>query len=297
MNGSVAHSVASLALVLAMATTAVSCLAPGPRVDEVSGDDFHGPDCCSELFNTLGPLDVAIVIDTSYSSVDPSGIDVDRDGIVGRLVQSTYTDPDDSQLAAIVASVLRLLEEAADHDIHFSLLTFSGRSVSIEQQPQRGILNRDARILVELTDDISEVAAGLDLVLKGGSRGTSNYFAGMQGATRSLVETKDRERVSRRVALFISDSPAPLISGVEDNFFSTHDARLKTSARKAIRHRISYNTFGLSEDASKWRRRPLGLIAGATGGTYHAVQDASQLYCHLVDSLTIGSVFASDEME
>ncbi len=63
------------------------------------------------------------------------------------------------------------------------------------------------------------------------------------------------------------------------------DPRMKSAAVLARRHRIVFNTFGLSPDSSQWRDQALGQIAGATGGTYHAIQDPRQLYCHLASSL------------
>jgi hypothetical protein len=60
---------------------------------------------------------------------------------------------------------------------------------------------------------------------------------------------------------------------------------MKSATVVAQRNRIVFNTFGLSPDASQWRDQALGQIAGATGGTYHPIEDPRQLYCHLASSL------------
>ena len=47
--------------------------------------------------------DVVIAIDRSASTRNPTGIDLDGDGVIGEFRRSTYTDRDDSVLAAQLA--------------------------------------------------------------------------------------------------------------------------------------------------------------------------------------------------
>lgn len=300
MNGSVKDGVGwvALSLGLALATSMVGCSTPRYFAPEIYADDLVGLDCEARVFESSGPLDIAIAIDTSLSTGEPSGVDVDRDGIVGMIDESYNTDPDDSKLAAIGAGVQTLLNHSAGHDIRFSLITFSGRTEVYQDPPQRVISKREAQIRVDLTDNISWLSDAVDQTVVRGSKGTSNFFAGMRRSSRSLIERPDRERVSRRIVLFISDSPTPLNRRMGSHMvFSTSDGRLESSAREAIRHRIIFNTFGLSRESTGWRKQPLGLIAGATGGRYYAVVDPSQLYCHLAESLNVRSDFTAEEME
>jgi hypothetical protein len=290
MIRSLARCIALAGFVSAIGAVLAGCSTPILSDEDSQVVEVSAPNCSPEIFDSMGPLDVALAIDTSQSTIDPSGVDVDEDGIVGAVFESFYTDIDDSSLAAIVKSVALLLESSVGHDIRFSLITFSGRMIPTQEPPRRVVMKRDAVIRIPLTGDTAELAVGLDAVLRRGSKGMSNYFAGMRRATRSLLETRDRERVSRRLVLFISDSPTPLLRRVGDvNVFNMRDTRLESSAREAVRERVVFNTFGLSEDSMSWRRLPIGLIASATGGTYHAVEDASQLYCHLISSLTRGA--------
>jgi len=50
---------------------------------------------------------------------------------------------------------------------------------------------------------------------------------------------------------------------------------MKNAALVGLRHQIAFNTFGLSQVSRLWRQQPLGQIAGATGGTYHAVEEST----------------------
>ncbi len=43
-----------------------------------------------------GPIDVAFAFNNELTSKEPSGIDVDDDGVVGTIEWSTFSDPDDS---------------------------------------------------------------------------------------------------------------------------------------------------------------------------------------------------------
>ena len=261
-----------------------ACAAPVVPVDNVV-IDADVLDCSREIFENVGPLDVAIAIDTSQSTRRPTGFDIDGDGSIGVLQRSTSSDRDDSRLSAQVAALRLLLRNAAGRDIRFSLITFSGPSISpTSRQLQRFVAKRDAVIRAELTSDVTILESVLDEVLERGSGGTTNFYAGMQRANISLIESEVSKRTRRRLVLFMSESPRPTLLGV-DGSFKERDPRMKYAARVGIRHKIVFNTFGVSQDSGSWRRQLLGRIAGATGGTYHVVEDPLQLYCHLAISL------------
>lgn len=276
---------AALATALpAVAVLVAGCVVPGIPADNVVVDaDVRG--CSAAIFEALGPLDVAIAIDTSLSTRQPTGFDVDGDGSIGTLEQSVYTDRGDSRLSAQIAALKPLLRNAADSDIRFAIITYSGPSIAPSRRPPRRIVsNRDGMIRSDLTNDIVPLESVLDEVLNRGSRGSTNFYAGMRRANRSLIESEDTERSSRKLVLFMSDSPEPVNLDV-DGSIKNLDERMKSAALQARRHQIVFNTFGLSEESAMWRNRPLGQIAGATGGTYHVVEDPLQLYCHLANSL------------
>jgi len=273
----------------------VGCAAPPVKPAHNIVKDADVLDCSADILADLGPLDVAVAMDTSISSMNPSGVDIDGDGSVGTIKRSRFTDPGDSHLSAQVSALRSLVRSAADHDIRFSIVTFSG-STDITLAQKREMLlvpNRDARIHVSLSADTAVLESALDEVLEDGSGGLTNFYAGMAGANRSLLEVEGATPGRRKVVLFMSDSPVTSRLDVDGSIKKT-DVRMAHAARQALRHRIIFNTFGLSEKSGAWRRESIGRIAGATAGNYHVVEDPRQLYCHLMSSLAT-SVRASAE--
>jgi hypothetical protein len=60
---------------------------------------------------------------------------------------------------------------------------------------------------------------------------------------------------------------------------------MKFAATVARKRNIVFHTFGLSPNSRRWRDESLGQIPGATGGTYHPIEDPRELHCHLADAL------------
>ena len=180
-----------------------------------------------------------------------------------------------------------LLRSAEGRDIRFSIVTFSGTTIArTVGRNQLLVSNRDSKVRAGLTEDIQELESIVTEVFKRGSDGKTIFSAGMQRATRSLLESRSQldGQARRRVVLFMSDARRPNSvdagGSIEDL-----DPRMKSAAVVAQRNRIVFNTFGLSPNSSQWRNQALGQIAGATGGTYHPIEDPRQLYCHLASSL------------
>ena len=266
----------------------VGCLAPVVVKDNVV-EVVSDTSCSPEALSQVGTLDVAVAIDNSFSTRDPSGADVDGDGLVGDVFESRFTDRDDSRLKAEIAAVKQLITLADTADVRFSIISYSGpSSVPNLKQPARIVWNRDARIHADLTQNVSRLNRVIDEIDENGSKGTSNFAAGIRRATRTLIEGIDEKRASRRLVLFISDSPMPVLRDI-DRMDTQRDFRLEQVARQALDYQIVINTFGFSEESGDWRLKTLGRIAGATGGNYHVVKDPMQLYCHLAGSLVAAS--------
>ena len=85
----------------------------------------------------------------------------------------------------------------------------------------------------------------------------------------------DWEKSSRKVALFMSVSPEPRAG-------KAREPAMSNAARLAIDKGVVFNTFGLGEAAATSTPTSLSRIAGATGGSYRPVSDASTLYCQLL---------------
>lgn len=276
----------SLATCFALATTTVliGCATPTESVDDTE-PAAKIPVCSPESLASLDVLDVAIAIDNSLSTQHPPGYDVDGDGIVGKLENSIFSDRDDSWLGVQVGAARLLIQNSSDADVRFSIVTFSGYPFfTHRKRSTRAVGNRDARIVWEMTDDVMALNVALDQVMQDGSNGSASFYAGVRRANQSLIESRDPERAGRRIALFISDTPGPIFRR-KSVAIRAISARMAAATREAERNDIAINTFGLGEESAQWHALSLGLIAQETGGSYRAVEDPQQLYCHLVDSL------------
>jgi hypothetical protein len=274
----------------------IGCTVSKPDRPIVADADVRG--CSPTVFDSIGKLDVVVVIDTSHSTLEPSGADIDGDGVVGTFDRSRYTDRDDSRLAAEIAALRQLFQETSGRDVRYSIVTYDGASLSPDRRRSEYLVGpTEGRIRSDLTTDTSSLNAALDEIEQIGSGGATIFYAGMHHANKVLTRYPAQGR--RRIVLFMSDSPTPFQrhpygseSGHDprprrraDGGNTGLDTRMEAAARKAISESIVFHTFGLSSDASTWSNDTISLIAGATGGGYHAVEDPTQFYCHLVRAL------------
>ncbi len=276
------------------AISLVGCAPAQPGLDALPVRSLD--ECNPSGFKVTQGLDVAIAIDTSGSTADPSGADIDGDGTVGEFRDGVMTDRADSLLAAQVAGIKSVVADSGLHDLRFSIISFSGKDrfddpVSAERFP-------DAILRGELTSDSRELEATLDRVLKGGSRGTSNFAAAMRRSLEALDVGWSRAPADgrRRVVLLLADSPAPVLPGPTQYFYRTlagnpngpfvrTDPHMAVAAKRAIRSHVVINTFGIGEAADADPPHMLSRVAGATGGQYRAVKDPTELHCKLMSAL------------
>jgi len=271
----------------AIVATGLGCAASMPIVTNVVRDaDVQG--CSLEVLDQLVGLDVAIVIDTSLSTRRPSGIDVDGDGRISKFRRNPTFDRGDSRLAATIDGLRPLMRNAAEHDVRFSVVTFAGPNVSpILAENSLANTRSDSKVYSQLTTNTQQLDRALTEVLNRGSTGTSVFYAGMRRGFHTL--TRETSEGRRRMVLLLSDGPRPTgndPSGVDaSGGLIFRDPRLKSAALMARERQVVFHTFGLSRESNSWRYQPLGRIAGATGGDYHAVEDPHLFYCHLAQAL------------
>ncbi|HIF93185.1 MAG TPA: VWA domain-containing protein [Myxococcales bacterium] len=270
---------------------ASGCAKPVPYVTNVIVDvDVRG--CSPETVGPIGGMDVAIIIDTSQSTRRPSGIDVNRDGKIPAFRGNSTAERGDSRLAAQIAALRPLVQSAAGRDIRFSVVTYSGASgVRTTGKSANSGTSSETRTRAKLTKDTLHLNRVFDEVLSRGSNGTTVFFAGMQQGARSLLASRVGGR--RRIALFLSDDSRPTSIVADTSLLpgnpavrSAADPRMKKVAILARQQKIVFHTFGLSPNSRTWRHHALGQIAGATGGNFHAVEDANSFYCHLAAALS-----------
>jgi hypothetical protein len=272
----------------------VGCAPAQPGLDALPVRSVD--ECGLRGLGVAGKLDVAIAIDTSGSTADPSGSDINADGIVGEVRDAMMTDPGDSLLAAQVAGIRSVISAVDLRDLRLAIVSFSGKDrfddpTSPERFP-------DAILRSELTSDPRVLEMTLDRVLKGGSRGTANFSAAMLRSLEALdvgwYRAPADER--RRVVLLLADSSTPVRPGPTQYLYRTSkeiphgsvvrsDPQMALAAKRAIRSGVVINTFGLGGAADAEPPHALSHVAGATGGGYRAVEDPARLHCYLISAL------------
>jgi len=236
-------------------------------------------------------FDVMIVLDVSYSTRNPSGIDVDGDGEIGfnpeneLVAPGTYeegtvcTDPDDTILAAEVRAARVLLEELDSRHTRVGVIAFSGVS-----DPETGRRLRadqqDAWVEEPLTRDFEEVAAALDRVAKEGPQHATNFAAAIRLSVAELVGLSGAQSESRsdakHVVLFLTDGEPSFpygrgsVSDPEDTEAAISAARFARSAG------VTINTYALGKNALS---RPIAAteMARLTVGLYTPVRNPGDI--------------------
>ena len=283
------HRFASAFLLLALSAPAaaddlrLTLSAPEPHAI-VGGEDgrvFVTGRALSQA-GTADSFDVAIVIDTSYSTSAPSGADIDGDGSTGRrylgripilswLLPFGNTDRDDSILAAEIEAARTLLEQLDPRTTRVGVVAFSGdaRTTTL-----------DARTVVPLTSRYRSVRNGLRVLLEEGPHGRTNMYDAVQVATAELggfgnaiSEPRRDPEEGTRVMLFMTDGrpTLPVARSPMEN------ARLAIgAARHAAGFDIRIDTFAIGRNAT---RQPVVAVemAAATEGLFTAVEEPRDL--------------------
>jgi hypothetical protein len=183
--------------------------------------------------------------------------------------------------------VQRLVGVARLGGMRFAIVSYSGMDdFPLEDSVTQRVDRSDARIEAELTDDPAALEAAVLRVAQRGSDGASSFAPAMRLSLRSLSTRADAEEGARRArVLFIADSPTPVRFAPMERL-ARDDARMQVEARRAIRSGVSFHSFGLGQAAlAADTPHTLAQIAGATGGTYHAVPDPRDLYCEMLVAL------------
>lgn len=274
----------------------VACAAPAPAPPDTGA--LLPPPLAERCGNGQDPIeilaaDVAIVIDRSTSTRNPSGIDLDGDGSIGEFRRSQYTDRGDSMLAAELAAVVRLVDVARLGGMRFAIVSYSGRDdYPLENSVNQWVDRRDARIEAELTDDVAALSNALARVGRRGSDGSTSFAPAMKLAVRSLRPGESEQPPRLRRVLLLADSPTPVRLAPGRLRIGRHiardDPRMQMEARRAIEAGVRFHTFGIGLAAETEPPFALAQIAGATGGIYRAVPDPRQLYCQLLAALGPG---------
>ncbi len=248
-------------------------------------------------------FDVMLAIDVSHSTNTASGLDVDGDGVLGvnphneLLPPGAYannvlsTDPGDTILNAQLQAA-RALVEALDSDrVRIGVLTFAGEVDPLTARRKR-LDQEDAYLEVPLTADFELVGRSLGAILARGSRGATNYAAGVRLAVRELAGLSGAKSVPRegvrRVILFLSDGTPTLPVGRGDKVDPGDSEAAIRAAGLARKAGISINTYALGPQALRYPKA-MTEMSRVTVGTFTPVQKPGEIIT-LLQGITFANV-------
>jgi hypothetical protein len=237
------------------------------------------------LHGELRKFDVALVIDTSGSTIESSGADINGNGIVGQprlgplgAVFLGHTDRGDSILAAEVAAARQLLRGLDPRSTRVAVVTFAGD----EAASGGGLWGRPppppALTLAPLTDDYGRIERALNEILQWEPAGLTHMAAGvdqawieLRGLRGALSEPDPR---SEKVMLFFTDGQPTLPYGVH---FETDNVRaVLRAASRARRARVRIHSFAIGPKALEG---PIAAVemAARTDGYFTPVRHPGDL--------------------
>jgi hypothetical protein len=254
-----------------------------PPPGSVVGGSACGVFVAGQAQSSSGELrrfDIVMVLDTSRSTVDPTGTDINGNGVVGRmrlgglgsLFGGGSTDPGDSILAAEVAGAKRLLQGLDPRSTRVGVVAFAG------DLPGSGRRAKPAYTLVALTDEHERVVAALDEILATEPEGNTHMAAGVDQATIELLGM--RGSVSRpdphaeKIVFFFTDGQPTLPYGPEAE--SDNVRAVLRAANRAARADIRIHSFAIGPDALEG---PIATVemASRTEGYFTPVRHPADL--------------------
>jgi hypothetical protein len=230
-------------------------------------------------------FDVAIVIDTSGSTILSSGADVNHNGVVGQdrawgLFGIQSTDPGDSVLAAEVAAARRMLKGLDPRSTRVTLITFAGDIggqhggfVFGAHQPPKAALTEEP-----LTTDYARIERALTRVQERGSEGGTHMAAAIDQATTELLGLEgalsQADRKSEKFVLFFTDGQPTLPYG--PGFDADNVRAVLRAADRAQRAGVRIHSFGIGPEAMEG---PVSLIemSERTHGIFTPVKNPGEL--------------------
>ena len=236
-------------------------------------------------------FDVMVVIDVSQSTECASGVDVNRNGVVGfdphtELVPpGTYpedvcsTDPGDSIFAAEVTAARSLIQSLDPKRVRVGIITFSGDVDPVTgEQAHPG--QKDAWLELPLTNDYARAYNVLGGVYARGPHGATDFAAGIRLAITELSALTGAQSPPRpnakKIMLFLTDGipTFPIGKGIVMDPGDI-DAALN-AARLAHTAGITINTYGLGPEALA-DQRTVTEMARITLGTYTPVKNPGDI--------------------
>jgi len=239
-------------------------------------------------------FDVALVLDTSGSTRDMSGTDVNGNGIVGKESLGGLfggSDAGDSILAAEVVAAKRILRGLDSRNTRVALIIFAGQPASAPGTLVFGGRPPPAAVTEEpLTSDYARVDRSLDRVLARGSVGMTYMSEGLRTAVREIkgfrgsLSTADPD--SEKVILFFTDGQPTL---PYDPMMEADNVRtVIRAADQAARAGVKIYSFALGPEALDG---PVAAVemAERTGGRFTPVRRPGDLV-QVIENVSLANI-------
>jgi hypothetical protein len=249
-----------------------------PGAGEVFGGST-GAFVAGRALAVLGELrrfDVVLVLDTSGSTADMTGADVNRNGVTGQRGLSGLfrgVDAGDSVLAAEVEAARQLLRSLDPRVARVALVSFAGTPSAPPGTFAIGAREGPPAVTEEpLTSDYARVERALDGVLARGPYGGTHMAAGLDQAVIELLGLRgglsEPDPEATRVVLFLTDGLPTL--PVEAALGPNVQAAVR-AAERARRAAVQVHTFALGAEALSGPIAPVEM-AERTGGLFTPVR-------------------------
>lgn len=202
-----------------------------------------------------GRFEVFLVIDTSLSTNQPSGADVDGDGergaVSGDAQDGRSSDPGDSILAAEVAAAREIVGGLDPRRTRVGLVTFAGEPVRVGPRGlDHPLVQRAAFILEPLTSDHRRVQAALDELARSEPSGMTHMAAGIDLATLELLglagSVGSPDPAATQMILFFTDGQPTLPSLVSA---AANVGAVFSAAERAQRAGVRIHSFAIGPEA------------------------------------------------
>ncbi|MEM7411641.1 MAG: vWA domain-containing protein [Myxococcota bacterium] len=227
-------------------------------------------------------FDVILVIDTSASTSETTGTDVNGNGVIGRprlgrigaIFGSSVTDEGDTILAAEVAAARQVLRGLDPRNTRVGLVGFAGDAGSAGNYAPR----RPAYTIEALTRDYERIERGLDEVLATDPEGSTHMSAGLDQATMELKGLRGAyskpDPTTEKVVFFFTDGQPTLPYGPSAE--SDNVRAVLRAANRARRARITVHSFAIGPEALEG---PIATVemAARTNGYFTPVRDPGDL--------------------
>jgi len=255
---------------------------PGGVVGNPTGGFLAGH--AMAVLGEFKKFDVVFVIDTSGSTSEPTGQDINGNGQVGQaklggvgtLFGLGTTDPGDSILAAEIMAARQLLQSLDPRSTRVAVVSFAG----VVAGDPRGFRQRVVRPAVTeepLTTDYQRIDAALSRIFQRGPDGMTHMAAGVDQATIELLGLRgalsQRDPDSDKVVLFFTDGQPTL---PYEGLPAENVRAVLRAAERARRGSIRIHSFALGPSALEGPIAPVEM-ASITEGYFTPVRSPGDL--------------------